>query len=159
MDIQKARINTAGAYVCLDGFYPFAIGTRLHNGCIPVVRVGGHREKNETGWQCAARKTYEETSLRIKPLLPKATYLSDGDHIEAELQTIQWQHPTGESDPLLVVAYHREGGTVLSLMQMAFPCHPPRSKDYCCSKKRKFMVCAGNHKPWNNIWMEAAGRY
>lgn len=54
-ELQLARINTAGAYVCIDGLYPFAIGIRPHYGQIPIVRLGGHREEHETGWQCAVR--------------------------------------------------------------------------------------------------------
>jgi ADP-ribose pyrophosphatase YjhB (NUDIX family) len=120
MDIQNARVNTAGAYVCLDGLYPFAIGTRPSNGRIPVVRLGGHREEHETGWQCAAREVYEETNLRIKPLTPPTTYLAAGDQLEAELKEFQWQSEIDrEHIPLLVVAYRREGGLALSLMYLA----------------------------------------
>ena len=120
MDIQSARINTAGAYVCLTGLYPFAIGTQLYKGRIPVVRLGGHQEEHETGWQCAAREVYEEANLQIKPLTPPTTYLADGDHIETELKEIQWQPEADQEHiPLLVVAYRREGGTLLSLMYLA----------------------------------------
>jgi len=120
IDIQNARINTAGAYVCINGFYLFAIGIQLHNGHIPVFRLGGHREGNETGWQCAVREVYEEANLQIKPLTPQITYLSDGDCIEKELQEIQWRTKIEqESNPLLVVAYRKEGGTSLSLMYLA----------------------------------------
>jgi hypothetical protein len=28
----------------MSGLYLFAIGNQLHNGCIPVFRLGGHRE-------------------------------------------------------------------------------------------------------------------
>jgi hypothetical protein len=121
VDIQKARVNTAGAYVCIQGLYPFAIGTQLHNGCIPVFRLGGHRDEHENGWQCAVREVYEETKLQIAPLTPSTTYLSpDGDHPEAELEIIRWQHET-EPDPIpmLVSAYPREGKILLSLMYLA----------------------------------------
>jgi hypothetical protein len=64
MDLQNARINTAGAYVCIQGYYLFAIGIRPHNRHIPVVRLGGHREEHETGWQCAVREVYEEANLQ-----------------------------------------------------------------------------------------------
>jgi hypothetical protein len=70
IDIQNARVNTAGAYVCLHGFYLFAMGTRLQHRCIPVIRLGGHREEKETGWQCAMREMFEEANLHIKPLMP-----------------------------------------------------------------------------------------
>ena len=67
-DIQGARINTAGAYVLINGLYLFTIGIKLHNGQIPVIRLGGHREENETGWQCAEREVFEEANLQIEPL-------------------------------------------------------------------------------------------
>ena len=120
MDMQNARVNTAGAYVCLDGLYPFAIGTQPYNGRIPVVRLGGHREEHETGWQCAEREVYEETNLHIKPLTPPITYLAEGDHIEAELKAIRWPPETDqELVPLLIVTYRREGSILLSLMYLA----------------------------------------
>ena len=62
IDLQKARINTAGAYVCIDGYYLFALGIRPYNGHIPIVRLGGHREGHETGWQCAVREAYKEAA-------------------------------------------------------------------------------------------------
>ncbi len=120
IDIQHARVNTAGAYVCLDGLYLFAIGIRLHNGHIPIVRLGGHREEHETGWQCAAREVCEEANLQIRPLAPLTTYLSDWDHIETKPQEIRWQHETeGEPIPILVVTYRREDQISLSLMYLA----------------------------------------
>jgi ADP-ribose pyrophosphatase YjhB (NUDIX family) len=121
VDIPKARINTAGAYVCIHGLYPFAIGTQPYNGRIPVIRLGGHRVGHENGWQCAVREVYEETNLRIYPLTPSTTYLlPDGDCADAELEKIQWQHGTEQEHiPMLVVAYRREGEISLSLMYLA----------------------------------------
>lgn len=120
-EIQKAMINTAGAYVRINGRYPFAIGTQPYNGRIPVVRLGGHRETQETGWQCAIREVYEETGLHIELLKPKTTYLlPDGDNPSLKLETIAWQPETEtEPTPVLVVAYQREGRTLLSLMYLA----------------------------------------
>jgi hypothetical protein len=119
-DLQNARINTAGAYVCINGLYPFAIGSKPANGCIPVIRLGGHREEHETGWQCAEREVYEEASIKIKPLKPQTTYLADGDHLETDLKEIVWKHETDqENTPLLVVSYHQEVGRLLSLMYLA----------------------------------------
>ena len=126
IEIQEARVNTAGAYVCLNGLYPFAMGTRPYNGRIPVIRLGGHREEHETGWQCAVREVYEEANLHIQSLTPPFTFLSDGDHIETDLKGIQWPHETGQEPiPLLVVAYRREGKILLSLMYLAHAEGPP----------------------------------
>jgi hypothetical protein len=119
-EIQKARINTAGAYICLDGLYIFTIGFQTHNGQIPIVRVGGHRDENETSWQCAVREVFEETNLSIQALTPPTTYLCDWDYLERELQGIQWQHETEkEPIPFLVVTYRRDEKTALSLMYLA----------------------------------------
>jgi 8-oxo-dGTP pyrophosphatase MutT (NUDIX family) len=119
-DIQNANVNTAGAYVCINGLYVFTIGGQPHNGHIPIVRLGGHREGNETGWQCAVRESYEEARLQLKPLIPQTTYLCDWDHIDAELIQIHWQHKVEQEPiPILVVTYCREGKTSLSLMYLA----------------------------------------
>jgi 8-oxo-dGTP pyrophosphatase MutT (NUDIX family) len=119
-EIQNARINTAGAYVCIGDSYLFAIGIQPHNGKIPVVRLGGHREENETGWQCAAREVYEEANLYIRPLTPQRTYLSGGEHLESELQEMEWQNKLElEPAPCLVVSHRHEGSMILSLMYLA----------------------------------------
>ena len=118
--MQSAGINTAGAYVCINGFYLFAIGIRPHNGHIPIVRLGGHREGNETGWGCAVREVHEESNLQIKPLLPQTTYLCDWDHIDAELEEMLWRHKIEqEPTPMLVITYRREDRIHLSIMYLA----------------------------------------
>lgn len=121
VDIHKARIGAAGAYICVNGSYLFALGKQLYNGRIPVYRLGGHREGQETGWECAAREVQEETGLCLSPLTPATTYLlSDGDQINTELERIEWQRETGqEYKPLLVVAYRRDEEIVLSVMYQA----------------------------------------
>src|SRR4030095_14341858 len=91
-----------------------------HNGHIPIVRLGGHREGQETGWQCAVREVYEEANVPIQPLLSQTTYLSDWDHME-ELQEIQWQQKIEQEPvPILVVTYCREENIHLSLMYLAY---------------------------------------
>jgi hypothetical protein len=119
-ELQNTKINTAGAYIRMDGFYVFAIGIRPYKGRIPIVRLGGHREGNEAGWQCAVREVYEEANLQILPVSPPVTYLSMWDQRESELQEIAWSSRTDhEPAPLLVVRYCCENDTHLSLMYLA----------------------------------------
>lgn len=118
-DIQNARINTAGAYVRVNELYLFTIGIKPHNGQIPVVRLGGHREENETGWQCAKREVFEEANLQIEPIPPQNTCLIDWDNIEAEPSIIQWQQTQQEPAPFLVITYQRDEKMTLSLMYLA----------------------------------------
>jgi ADP-ribose pyrophosphatase YjhB (NUDIX family) len=120
IDLHQTRINTAGAYVCVQGLYPFALGSRPNQGRIPVIRLGGHREQGETGWQCARREVYEETGLSIQPLAPPATYYVDFDDPEASLQQVRWERTDEqEAIPCLVVGYCRDGQSWLSLMYLA----------------------------------------
>ena len=118
-DIQSARINTAGAYVRVNELYLFTIGIKPHNGQIPVIRLGGHREENETGWECAEREVLEEASLQIEPITPQNTYLIDWDNIDAEPSIVQWQQTKQEPVPFLVVTYRHDEKVSLSLMYLA----------------------------------------
>jgi 8-oxo-dGTP pyrophosphatase MutT (NUDIX family) len=120
IDLQNARINTAGAYIVSNGFYIFAIGIRPHHGRIPVVRLGGHREEHETGWQCAVREVYEEASLQIEPIPSHTTYSLNGENPDEDLQEIEWTNQTEQEPvPSLVVSHSCEEGIFLSLMYLA----------------------------------------
>lgn len=119
-EIQNARINTAGAYVYFRGFYLFAIGINPHHGNIPVVRLGGHREEQETGWQCAVREVYEEAGLHIAALPSHRTYFLDWNHPDSDLQEISWANKIEQEPvPSLVVSHRRERHIILSLMYLA----------------------------------------
>ena len=126
LDIQNARVNTAGAYVIIDGMYIFALGSKLHNNQIPIIRLGGHCEESETGWQCAEREVLEEANLRIKPIPTQTTYLYDWSDLENEPQKVDWRYENEQEHvPCLVIAYHREGNTTLSLMYFAYTNETP----------------------------------
>jgi hypothetical protein len=119
-DIHSAMINTAGAYVSVDGVYPFMLGHIPYNNHLPIVRLGGHREAGETGWHCAVREVYEETGMHIRQVASPKTYLVDSDDIHNTLQEIRWVHETDlQSTPLLVRAYRADEQCALSLMYLA----------------------------------------
>ncbi len=119
--IQRTKISTAGAFICIGGEYLFALGVRPYHGRTPVYRLGGHREGSETGWECAVREVLEETGLRLSALAPATTYLlADGDQADSALERIRWQHEADQAPaPLLIVAYRRDGEMVLSVMYLA----------------------------------------
>lgn len=120
-EIQKAEIGAAGAFISIDGRFLFALGAKPHNRKIPVYRLGGHLEPDESGWDCAVREIYEETGLDITPASTPITYfLPNGDNPDSNLEVIKWQHHTSKTPtPYLVVAYQRDDTTTLSLMYRA----------------------------------------
>lgn len=69
-----ASIRTAGAYMVLDGRFPFMVGPTPAGDRVAVIRLGGHRERSESAWECAAREVREESGLRISPRVPPCTY-------------------------------------------------------------------------------------
>ena len=107
INLDETEVNTAGAYVSVNGLYPFVIGSKPHNNKIPVIRLGGHLEAGETGWQCAAREVYEEANLKVTSLMPETTYWIDRNHLEMELR-----NPVAASSPSR--GYSNTGGLLLA---------------------------------------------
>ncbi|MDF2714368.1 MAG: hydrolase [Paenibacillus sp.] len=92
-------VVTAGVYVNINGQFPFQVGPTKAGTALGVVRLGGHREQGETGWQCASREAFEEASLRITPIRPPATYWYEASG-NPELSIGGWQQ--GDVEPILV---------------------------------------------------------
>lgn len=50
MDLNK-QVNTAGAYILVNDLFVFMVGPNQEND-LCVVRLGGHREHDETALEC-----------------------------------------------------------------------------------------------------------
>ncbi|WNC12241.1 NUDIX hydrolase [Brevibacillus brevis] len=85
----------------VDGRFPFQVGPTRAGNALGVVRLGGHREGKETGWQCAAREAYEEATLHITAIRPPATYwYATASSGYPALLEDTW--PAAEIEPILV---------------------------------------------------------
>lgn len=93
------NVVTAGVYVNINGLFPFQVGPTKAGTALGVVRLGGHRERDETGWQCASREAFEEAALHVVPVKPPATYWYEASD-EPELSVGGWQE--GDVEPILV---------------------------------------------------------
>jgi hypothetical protein len=120
LDFTGSVLKTAGAYVKIGGLFPFAIGWQLHQGNIPVVRLGGHVTGQETGWECALREVKEEANLQISLINPEKTYFFPAEIQDADLQEVQWEQINLPGPkPLLMVGYRTDLDLSLSLMYLA----------------------------------------
>lgn len=72
MDLRK-QVNTAGAFTLVDDLFIFMVGPN-ENGDLCVVRLGGHRENDETPIECLKREMKEEASISITPVNSPITY-------------------------------------------------------------------------------------
>ncbi|MED4582339.1 NUDIX hydrolase [Brevibacillus choshinensis] len=99
--ISNEVIVTAGVYVMVNGRFPFQIGPNRAGTALGIVRLGGHREGEETGWQCALREAFEEATLQITAVKPPATYWYETASSDTpSVFTEEW--PEDEIEPILV---------------------------------------------------------
>lgn len=72
------NVRTSGAYVIYKGLFVFQVGPTKEGDKLGVVRLGGHREGNETALDTAKREVFEEAQIEIAPFNPNTTfYLSE----------------------------------------------------------------------------------
>ncbi len=105
--LYQNQIITAGVYVQVSGCFPFQVGPSPSGKTLGVVRLGGHREGQETGWQCAVREAFEEAHLRLSPRPPPATYWVAAT-AETDFHQGPWPVVSGEVAPIVVIT-HPEG--------------------------------------------------
>ena len=86
-----------------------------------VARLGGHREEGENAWSCAAREVLEESTLRIRPLVPPATYWIGPEQDERSMVVAPWPTaPAGAAVPLLVGWRARPGGGMGRILSVTY---------------------------------------
>lgn len=118
------RVLTAGCFVRCEGRWVFAVGSTASGDRLGIVRLGGHREKGETPWQCARREALEEASVQICHLLPPATYRIRGDLDAPDLEEMEW--PLSGEAPMVVVERSPSGEGPVTLLYLAEAAGRPR---------------------------------
>jgi hypothetical protein len=68
------HVRTSGAYVLYNGLFPFQVGSTRKGDKLGVVRLGGHRERDETAAETAVREVFEESSMKINIVSSPITF-------------------------------------------------------------------------------------
>lgn len=71
---MNQNVRTAGAYVLYRGLFIFQVGPTKEADQLGVVRLGGHKEFEETALETARREVFEEASMKITPINSSITY-------------------------------------------------------------------------------------
>lgn len=98
-------MEKAGSYVIVNGRMAFQMGPTPDKSDLAIVRLGGHREGNETAWECAQREVFEESQMRITPLVPSMTFQCPKTTLDTEiiLEPIEnYRAPEEQPCPLII---------------------------------------------------------
>lgn len=68
------HFRTSGAYVLYRGYFVFQVGPTSDGTKLGVVRLGGHKEKDESAIVTAKREAMEEASVNITPISSSSTF-------------------------------------------------------------------------------------
>lgn len=117
MEINK-DVKTSGAYVLYDKYFVFQVGPTKKSDQLGVVRLGGHKETNETALETAKREVFEEASMKIIPInSPVTYYLNMWEANPVKMQT------NTDIAPILVKG---NGQEKLSIMYLAYSEDEPK---------------------------------
>jgi ADP-ribose pyrophosphatase YjhB (NUDIX family) len=106
--VSHVLVEKAGSYVIVRGRMAFQMGPTPDKAALAIVRLGGHREGNETAWECAQREVFEESHLRITPLVPSITFQCPKTTLDTEimLEPLENYRPPEEQPCPLIVGRH-----------------------------------------------------
>ncbi len=108
--LVPSEIRTSGAYVLYKGLFVFQVGPTKEGDKLGVVRLGGHREGNETALNTAKREVYEEARVEINTFNPNTTfYLSEWNE---EPTRVKIEEPIA---PILIKGNEESSYTVMYL--------------------------------------------
>ncbi|KMP27045.1 DNA mismatch repair protein MutT [Bacillus cereus] len=104
------NVRTAGAYVVYKNLFVFQVGPTSKGDTLGVVRLGGHKEADETAVETAKREVKEEAAIDITILSSPITYYKENWNAQSKKVKIE-----NEVNPILIID---SPGESLSIMYM-----------------------------------------
>ncbi|QUG84217.1 NUDIX hydrolase [Bacillus nitratireducens] len=110
IDINR-DVRTSGAYVLYNNLFIFQVGPTRKGDTLGVVRLGGHKENNESAVETAKREVKEEAAIDITILSSPSTYYKENWNAQSKKIKVE-----NEVAPILIIDSSYE---TLSIMYMA----------------------------------------
>ncbi|PDZ46938.1 NUDIX hydrolase [Bacillus wiedmannii] len=111
------NVRTSGAYVMYKNLFVFQVGPTSKGDTLGVVRLGGHKEDEETAVEIAKREVREEATIDITILSSPSTYYKQNWNAQSKKIKVE-----NEIDPILIIDSPDE---TLSIMYMAYSENEP----------------------------------
>ncbi|MDI6676726.1 NUDIX domain-containing protein [Bacillus wiedmannii] len=111
------NVRTAGAYVMYKNLFVFQVGPTNKGDTLGVVRLGGHKEGDETAVETAKREVKEEATIDIAILSSPCTYYKKNWDAQSKKIIVE-----NEINPILIIDSRDE---TLSTMYMAYAENEP----------------------------------
>ncbi|QWI16841.1 NUDIX hydrolase [Bacillus wiedmannii] len=105
------NVRTSGAYVLYMNLFVFQVGPTSKGDTLGVVRLGGHKEADETAVETAKREVKEEASIDITILNSPTTFYKENWNAQSKKIKLE-----NEINPILIIDSPDKS---LSIMYMA----------------------------------------
>lgn len=105
------NVRTAGAYVVYKNLFVFQVGPTSKGDTLGVIRLGGHKEADETAVETAKREVEEEAAIDIAIFSSPSTYYKENWNAQSKKIRVE-----NEINPILIIDSPDE---TLSIMYMA----------------------------------------
>ena len=106
------NVRTSGAYVMYKNLFVFQVGPTSKGDTLGVVRLGGHKEADETAVETAKREVKEEASIDITILNSPTTFYKENWNAQSKEIKVE-----NEVNPILIIDSPDES---LSIMYVAY---------------------------------------
>ncbi|HDR6278104.1 MULTISPECIES: NUDIX hydrolase [Bacillus] len=106
------NVRTSGAYVMYKNLFVFQVGPTSKGDTLGVVRLGGHKEADETAVETAKREVEEEASIDITILNSPTTNYKENWNAQSKKLKVE-----NEINPILIIDSPDES---LSIMYIAY---------------------------------------